>query len=124
MSWRDVMGDSTMMKPQSPCSYVIAFPVLPCQAWRPEDSVRLFRFLVRPLIAAAVIVLVGILLLFVARYSAPLLVGPGLGSQSHMASQSPQTAIEERRLNAEIEQLLASFEVQVPEAPSTTTQLP
>jgi hypothetical protein len=118
------MGDTMMTKPQCPCSYLIAFPVLPGQSWHPEDSARLFRFLLRPLIGAVVILLVGALLLFAARYSAPFMVGTGIGSPSHMASQSPQFANEERRLDAEIEQLLASFEVQGPQEPSTTTQLP
>jgi hypothetical protein len=102
----------------------MAVPCLPGQWWRPEDSVRLFRFLARPLIVAAVILLVSVVLLFGAQYTAPLLTGGGIGSPSHFTAQSQERETEERQLDAEIDVLLASFEVAPPESPTGNAQLP
>jgi hypothetical protein len=84
-----------------------AFPV---QWFRPEDSARLFRMLIRPVLIGIAIVAIVAILLFSSRSLAPFVIGGGIGNPSHFAMMSDQRESEERQLQEETRLLLNSFE--------------
>ncbi len=112
------------MKPQSPCLSLCAIPGLPGYWWRAEESVRLFKLLVKPLLIAIVIAAVTAALLLGGRSLAPFVIGGGIGNPAHMSSMSTERASAERELRAEAARLLESFESSVPPAPSSNGELP
>jgi hypothetical protein len=85
-------------------------PGMPGIGWWPEDAVRIFRLLLKPIVGVALIAT----LLLAGRSLAPFVVGEGAGNPAWFAIRSSHQAAEERVLQAEVDLLLASFESQAP----------
>jgi len=94
---------------------------MPGIGWRPEDAVRIFRLLLKPIVGVALVAILIATLLLAGRSLAPFVVGEGAGNPAWFAIRSSHQAAEERVLQAEVDLLLASFESQ---APVETSELP
>jgi len=75
---------------------------MPGIGWRPEDAVRIFRLLLKPIVGVALVAILIATLLLAGRSLAPFVVGAGAGNPAWFAIRSSHQAAEERALRAEV----------------------
>jgi len=113
------------MKQHPSCGCPTIFMLSPAftGGWRPDDAVRLLRFLVRPALLALLAILVGIALLIGAQSIAPFVTGHGVTSpQFTMQSQERQR--DNQMLEAEVDTFLASMPTPAPGSPHRVSDQP